>query len=76
MEKNVRVIYIVEGYTSQGDLHSRRYGRNKKTAEKLERIAYDTGADGVNVRRMQKAEYNWIDPEWVESLESLARSAR
>lgn len=55
----VRVIYMIEKIGANG-CESRRYARNMKTAEK---IAKQTGGEIMKVR---KANYQYINFEWIE----------
>lgn len=58
----IRVIYMIEEITDQGDLVSRRFARNKKTADRIAREA----ESGASVRKLQKAEMMWVRREDVE----------
>lgn len=70
----VRVIYVVEGVDLRvnGDgCLVRRYARNLKTARKIERAIRRKvrwlGSEGyVNVERLNKSEWKFVNPEWVE----------
>lgn len=60
---NYRVIYMVEEYTTDGNLVTRQYARNKKTADRIARTC-----DKINdiiVRKLQKSEMSWVNPEEV-----------
>ena len=61
--KKFRTIYIVEAITEDGELAMRRFARNKKIAEKIARQCKK--AESV-IRKAQKDEHNWINPEDVE----------
>lgn len=62
---NYRVIYIVEEYTKNGDLVMRRFARNKKAADRIAKTGSE--ANEVNVRKLQKSEMDWVNPEEVEA---------
>lgn len=61
----IRVIYMVEGFTQDGELHVRRFARNRKTAERIERQIRQDGAEAklIPVRR---CDWQHINPEWIE----------
>ena len=61
--KKFRTIYTVEATTEDGELVMRRFARNKKIAEKIEK-KYKK-AESV-IRKAQKVEHNWINSEDVE----------
>ena len=70
----VRVIYVVEGVDLRvnGDgCLVRRYARNLKTARKIERAVWGqvlglASYGCVNVARLNKSEWRFVNPEWVE----------
>ena len=53
----IRVIYMIEEFTNDGDLVFRRFARNKKVAQ---RIAKDGNADAVVVRELSRSEMDWV----------------
>ena len=61
-----RVIYCVEMY-SEDLLHllSRRYFSTKRKAERVESYYMRKGFE-VNVRKVDRCEWDNIRPEWVE----------
>lgn len=58
----LRIIYIIEEITEDGELLQRRFARNKKTADKIVKqigeLAYS--------RPLNKNEMSFVNPEWVE----------
>lgn len=74
----IKVIYCVEihGYKkgknrkANGEYSTiRRYARNKKTAEKIAKTSgkhYCHGQHYVNIRKLNKDEYGFVQPEWIE----------
>ncbi len=61
--KTFRCIYMIESFTDNGELVMRRFGRNKKTAEK---IARQCKRGEITIRKVQKREHSWINPDDVE----------
>lgn len=61
---NYRVIYMVEEYTTDGNLVTRQYARNKKTAGRIARTC--DKANDIIVRKLQKSEMSWVNPEEVQ----------
>ena len=61
--KTFRCIYMIESFTNDGELVMRRFGRNKKTAEK---IARQCKKGEITTRKLQKCEHSWVNPEDVE----------
>jgi hypothetical protein len=53
---------MIEAYTPEGELIERRYARNRKTADKIARHIGDL----AEVRPLNKYEWSFINPEWVE----------
>lgn len=53
---------MIEEITDDGDLVSRRFARNKKTADRIARKA----ESGASVRKLQKAEMMWVRREDIE----------
>lgn len=51
----IRVIYMIEEFTSEGDLVMRRFARNKKTACKIAKTVDD--GNEVIVRKLQKLKW-------------------
>lgn len=60
----IRVIYMIEEFTSEGDLVMRRFARNKKIAGKIAKTVDD--GNGVSVRKLQKSEMSWVNTKEVE----------
>lgn len=58
----IRVIYMIEEITDEGDLVSRRFARNKRTADRIVRKA----ENGASVRKLQKSEMAWVRREDIE----------
>ena len=50
----IRVIYMIEEFTNDGDLVFRRFARNKKAAQRIAR-----GADAV-IRKLSRSEMSWV----------------
>lgn len=61
--KNYRVIYIIEEITNEGELITRRFARNKRIAMK---IANNCKKAEPLIRKVQKKEHCWINPDDVE----------
>ena len=61
---NYRVIYMVEEYTTDGNLVTRQYARNKKTADRIARKC--DKANDIIVRKLQKAEMDWVNSKEVQ----------
>lgn len=61
-DKMIRVIYMIEEITDEGDLVSRRFARNKRTADRIARKA----ENGASVRKLQKSEMVWVRREDIE----------
>ena len=65
--KKFRTIYIVEAITEGGELVIRRFARNKKIAEQIARqCARQRKKSEVEIRKAQKVEHYWINPDDVE----------
>lgn len=60
----LRTIYMIEEFTSEGDLVMRRFARNKKTACKIAKTVDD--GNEVIVRKIQKSEMGWVNTKEVE----------
>ena len=61
--KKFRTIYIVEAITEDGELVMRRFARNKKIAEQIARQRKEVEPE---IRKAQKVEHYWINPDDVE----------
>lgn len=61
--KKFRTIYIVEAITEGGELVMRRFARNKKIAEQIARQRKEVEPE---IRKTQKVEHYWINPDDVE----------
>ena len=61
--KKFRTIYIVEAITEDGELVMRRFARNKKIAEQIARQRKKVEPE---IRKAQKVEHYWINPDDVE----------
>lgn len=61
----IRVIYMVEGFTTDGDLYVRRYARNRKTAERIARKVKRPGVE-IEIVNVNKADWYFIKREWIE----------
>ena len=61
---NYRVIYMVEEYTTDGNLVTRQYARNKKTASRIARKCHK--ANDIIISKLQKSEMSWVNPEEVQ----------
>ena len=61
---NYRVIYMVEEYTTDGNLVTRQYARNKKTADRIARTC--DKANDIITRKLQKSEMDWVNPKEVQ----------
>lgn len=61
--KKYRTIYVVEAYTKEGERVTRRFARNKKVAEKIERQyrGYE-----MYVLPVHPPDFIYIDPKDVE----------
>lgn len=59
--KNVRVIYMIEEFTRDGELTCRRFARNKKTAERIAR-----GLVKPYIHRLRKYEWQFVDFRTLE----------
>ena len=55
---NYRVIYMVEEYTTDGNLVTRQYARNKKTADRIARACGK--ANDIITRKLQKSEMDTL----------------
>lgn len=65
--KKFRTIYIVEAITEGGELVIRRFARNKKIAEQIARqCAKQHKEVEPEIRKAQKVEHYWINPDDVE----------
>lgn len=64
--KQIRVLYEVEFYSHDGEFLGRRFIRPKKLAEQICNIWKKYGYD-VNMRKMRKSEWAWINPNDIES---------
>jgi len=60
-KKMIRVIYMAEEYSNDGELVYRGFARNKKTAKKLAKRCEDP-----IVRKLQKAEMPWVSVNDIE----------
>ena len=62
-----RTIYMIEVITEHGDLLARRYAANKKTAERIGK-QYKKYTDGIDIRKTRKADWEYINKNWVERM--------
>lgn len=58
----IRVIYMIEEITDEGDLVSRRFARNKRIAGRIARKA----ENGAVIRKLRKDEMIWVRMEDIE----------
>ena len=58
----LRIIYIIEEITEDGELLQRRFARNKKTADKIVKQI----GEFAYCRPLSKNEMSFVNPEWVE----------
>ena len=61
--KKFRTIYIVEACMENGELVTRRFARNRKTAE---RIANNYPNLETLVRKLRKCEHQYVEPNTIE----------
>ena len=65
--KKFRTIYIVEAIAEDGELVMRRFARNKKISEQIARqCARQRKEVEPEIRKTQKVEHYWINPDDVE----------
>ena len=65
--KKFRTIYIAEAITEDGELVMRRFARDKKIAEQIARqCARQRKEVEPEIRKAQKVEHYWINPDDVE----------
>ena len=60
----MRAIYMIEGYTRDGDLVFRRYAHTKRIAERIKRKNNST--EYVVARKLNKNEHRYVNPSDVE----------
>lgn len=58
----IRIIYIIEEITEDGELLTRRFARNKRTADKIVKQIGEL----ASCRALTKNEMSFVNPEWVE----------
>ena len=63
-DKIMRVIYMIEGFTQDGDLEFRRFAHTKRIANHIERENKTTKY--VDVRKLNKNEHCFVSPDDVE----------
>ena len=63
-DKIMRVIYMIEGFTQDGDLEFRRFAHTKRIAERIKRKNNST--EYVVARKLNKNEHYFVNPDDVE----------